>query len=73
MIIQPRFHPILVPLLLLRPHGAGARSFHGVCRASLRLAGARFPPGPGSLSEEQDSVRDPPLLPFFGPAVFQRS
>lgn len=68
MVIQPRFHPVLVPLLL-RLHGAGARSFHGVCRASLRLAGAGFPPGPVPVSEEQDSVRDPPLLPFLGPAV----
>jgi hypothetical protein len=43
VIIQPRFHPVRVPLLL-RPHGVGARSFHGACRASLRLGGAGFPP-----------------------------
>lgn len=68
MIIQPRFHPVRVPLLrllLLRPHGAGAGSFHGVCCASLRLAGAGFPPGPVPLSVERDSVRDPPLFAFL--------
>lgn len=71
VIIQPRFHPVLVPLLL-RLHGAGARSFHGVCRGFLRLADAGFPPGRVPLSEEQDSVRDPPPLPCSLSAKPQR-
>lgn len=68
MIIQPGFHPVLVPLLLW-PHGAGVGLFHVGCRASLWLAGAGFPQGRVPLSEEPDSDRDPPFLPFFSPAV----
>lgn len=72
VIIQPRFHPVLVPLLL-RLHGAGAGSFHGVCCASQWLPGAGFPPGRVPLSEERDGARDPPLLPDFRLAVLLRS
>lgn len=72
VIIQPRFHPVLVPLLLWL-HGTGAGSFHGVCRASQWLLGAGFPPGRVPLSEERDSARDPPLLPGFRPALLLRS
>lgn len=72
VVIQPRFHPVLVPLLL-RPRGAGAGSFHVVCRASRWLPGAGFPPGRVPLSEERDCARDPPLLPCFRRAVLLQS
>lgn len=73
MIVQPRFDRVLVPLLL-RPRGAGAAPLHDRRGASLRLAGAGFPPQLGSLPWRSWTLpRDPPRSPCSSPAGFRRS
>lgn len=74
MVVQPRFHRVLVSrlLLLLRPPGAGAGPFHGLRRASPRArhgwrrARAGVPSVGGSGLE-----RASPPWPDWGRAGFE--